>query len=53
MFNEKSSWLSVIGIDNDRDIIKLLKENISLNGFDDHISVIKETLIMEAINLKI
>jgi tRNA1Val (adenine37-N6)-methyltransferase len=25
--------LSVIGIDNDRDIIKLLKENISLNGF--------------------
>ena len=36
--------LSVIGIDNDRDIIKLLKENISLNGFDDHISVIKGDL---------
>ncbi len=26
--------LSLIGIDNDRDSIKLLKENISLNGFD-------------------
>ena len=36
--------LSVIGIDNDIDIIKLLKENISLNGFDNHVSVIKGDL---------